>query len=85
MKKSEALELLHSLGTAISHGRHMISTIQPFDDPVDIFDTKDTYEEGRHDGYLIGLHDGIEASMGLIEHFQDLVEGDFLEGFKFED
>ena len=69
MKRKEAKILLESLETALSHGRTMIGTIKPILDPME--EPRETYEEGRHDGYLEGMYDGIEAAMGMVEHFQD--------------
>lgn len=84
MTKKEAIELLDRLETAISNGRTMMTTIQPIDDWAEP-EREKTYEDGKHEGYLIGLRDGIEASMGMVEHFQDLIEESLLNGFQFED
>lgn len=84
MTRQEAIELLDRLETAISNGRTMMTAIQPIDDWAEL-EKENTYEDGKHEGYLIGLRDGIEASMGMVEHFQDLVEENLLNGFQFED
>ena len=76
MTKNEAITLLDKVEHALANGRVMISTIQPIDDFVDdITFTEPTYADGRHDGYLVGLRDGIEASMGMVEHLIDTLEG----------
>ena len=72
MKRKEAEILLESLETALSHGRTMIGTIKPIPDLME--DPRETYEEGKHDGYLEGLYDGIESSMGIVEHFMDTLD-----------
>lgn len=84
MTKKEAIKLLDRLETAISNGRTMMTTIQPIDDWAEP-EREKTYEDGKHEGYLIGLRDGIESSMGMVEHFQDLIEESLLNGFQFED
>lgn len=71
MKRSEAILLLEKLESALAHGRTMIGTIKPIPDFAE--DPKTTYEEGKHDGYLEGMYDGIEASMGMVEHFIDTI------------
>ena len=68
----EMKNLLEKLEEALANGRTMISTIQPFEDFNE--EPKTTYEEGKHDGYLIGLRDGIESAMGMVEHFIDTLE-----------
>ena len=75
MKRKEAQILLESLETALSHGRVMIDTIQTIPDWVeeDLLEDK-TYEDGKHEGYLTGLRDGIESSMGMVEHFIDTLD-----------
>ena len=75
MKRKEAQILLESLETALSHGRVMIHTIQPIEDwaNLDLIEDR-TYEDGKHDGYLIGLRDGIESAMGMVEHFIDTLD-----------
>lgn len=84
MTKKEAIELLDKLETAISNGRTMIHTIQPFEDWAEP-EKENTYEDGKHEGYLIGLKDGIEASMGMVEHFQDIIEMGLLKDFQFKE
>lgn len=81
--KDDAYKLLSKLETAIANGRTMVGTIKPIDDFAE--EPKVTYEEGKHDGYLCGLYDGIEASMGMVEHFQDLIEENLLEDFDFKE
>jgi len=85
MIKKEAFDLLDRLETALANGRLMVHTIQPIDDLAEL-DAKDKTEETiRHEEYLKGLYDGIEASMGMVEHFHDLVEFGLLKGLKLED
>lgn len=83
MTKIEAIELLDKLEKALANGRIMINAVKPINDFME--EPKVTYEEGKHDGYLIGMYDGIESSMGMVEHFQDLIELNHLEGFDFKD
>ena len=81
MKRKEAETLLEALETALAHGRVIANTIKPIDDPME--EPKVTYEEGRHDGYLKGIYDGIEGSMGMVEHFIDTL--DRIPGIVIED
>ena len=83
MTKIEAIELLDKLEKALAHGRTMINVVKPINDFME--EPKITYEEGKHDGYLEGMYDGIESSMGMVEHFQDLIEDNLLEDFDFKD
>ena len=81
MKRKEAEALLEALEIALAHGRVITDTIKPIPDPME--EPRTTYEEGRHDGYLDGLHDGIEGSMGMVEHFIDTL--DRIPGIVIED
>ena len=72
MKRKEAEDLLEAIETALAHGRVITDTIKPIPDPME--EPRTTYEEGKHDGYLEGLHDGIEGSMGMVEHFIDTLD-----------
>ena len=81
MKRKEAEALLEALESALAHGRVIANTIKPIPDFLE--EPKTTYEEGRHDGYLEGLHDGIEGSMGMVEHFIDTL--DRIPGINLED
>lgn len=85
MIKKEAFDLLDRLETALSNGKVMIHTIQPIDDWAEINIEDKTEEIIRHEEYLKGLYDGIEASMGMVEHFHDLVEFGLLKDLKLED
>lgn len=71
----EMKNLLEKLEEALANGRTMIHTIQPIEDwaNLDLIEDR-TYEDGKHDGYLIGLRDGIESAMGMVEHFIDTLE-----------
>ena len=83
MKKSEAIELLEKLESALSYGRTLVGTIKPIPDFAEERFTEPTYEDGKHDGYLEGLHDGVEVSMGIVEHFIDTL--DMIEGIDIEE
>ena len=74
-KYDEMKSLLEKLEDALANGRVMIHTIQPIEDwaNLDLIEDR-TYEDGKHDGYLIGLRDGIESAMGMVEHFIDTLE-----------
>lgn len=85
MTKKEAFDLLDRLETALSNGKVMIHTIQPIDDWAELNIEDKTEETIRHEGYLKGLYDGIEASMGMVEHFHDLVEYGRLSDLQLED
>ena len=72
MKRKEAETLLEALETALAHGRVIANTIKPITDTLE--EPRVTYEEGKHDGYLEGIYDGIEGSMGMVEHFIDTLD-----------